>query len=199
MILKSKTFDHSQEGFHSAMGVDKDLVILCRERIFFTHFANTLQSLELFADRDDAPKEMTTMTGDLKRTLEMISDPLQYEVTLIHFISFHRMATEAFAHWKFMNDSNNSSEDKLKLELLNLLKKLKSAKDNEDDADQNEEDNPHNDINVDSVMKRVDIVKKAKYDFSKYMDLVGHPIKSNHEHLNVDDILRGLFDDQADF
>lgn len=188
MILKSKTFDHTEEGFHSALGVDKQTVILCRERIFFNHFANTLQSIELFGDRDNAPREMTTMTGDLKRTLEMITDPLEYEVTLIHFISFHRMATEAFAHWKFVNDSENSTEDKLKLELLMLVKKLKATSDDEDD------DSPHNNINVDTVMKRVDLVKKSKYDFSKYMDLVGHPIKSNN-HNDVDDMLRGLFSD----
>lgn len=192
MILKSKQFNHSEEGFHSALGVDKNTVILCRERIFFSHFANTLQSLELFSDRDLAPREMTTMTGDLKRTLEMITDPLEYEVTLIHFISFHRMATEAFAHWRFQNDSENSSEDKLKLQLLHLLKKLKDVSDDDDDKD--DADSPHNNINVDTVMKRVDLVKKSQYNFSKYMELVGHPIKVNN-HPDVDDMLRGLFSD----
>lgn len=192
MILKTKTFDHTEEGFHSAMGVDKDTVVLCRERIFFNHFANTLQSIELFGDRENAPREMTTMTGDLKRTLEMITDPLEYEVTLIHFISFHRMATEAFAHWKFINDSDTSAEDKLKLELLHLVKKLKDA--SSDDEDDDDKENPHNNINVDTVMKRVDLVKKSKYDFSKYMELVGHPIKVKN-HTDVDDMLRGLFSD----
>ena len=190
MILKSKTFNHTEEGFHSAIGVDKNTVIVCRERIFFNHFVNTLQSLELFSDRDDAPREMTTMTGDLQRTLQMISDPLEYEITLIHFMSFHRLACEAFAHWKFMNDSDISTEDKLKLELLHLVKKLKSASDDDDD----DKDNPHNNINVDTVMKRVDLVKKSKYDFSKYMELVGYPLKTNNFN-EVDDILRGLFSD----
>jgi hypothetical protein len=198
MILKSKAFDHSQEGFHSALGVTKNTIIVCRERIFFTHFANTLQSLELFGDRDDAPKEMTTMTGDLKRTLEMISDPLEYEVTLVHFLSFHKIASEAFAHWKFENDSQKSSQDKMKLQLLHLLKKLKDASDN-DENDEDTVDNPHNNIDIDTVMKRVDLVKKSKYDFSRYMDLVGHPL-INIQNEQVDDLLRGLFsDNQTDF
>lgn len=193
MVLKSKTFNHTEEGFHAAIGVDKNTVIVCRERIFFSHFVNTLQSFDLFGDREDAPREMTTMTGDLQRTLQMISDPLEYEITLIHFMSFHRLACEAFAHWKFINDSDTSTEDKLKLELLHLVKKLKSASDDDDD----DKDNPHNNINVDSVMKRVDLVKKSKYDFSKYMELVGHPLKSNNFN-EVDDILRGLFSDNQE-
>lgn len=194
MILKSKQFNHSEEGFHSALGISKDLVIICRERIFFAHFANTLQSLELFVDRSDAPREMTTVTGDLQRTLNMISDPLEYELTLIHFLTFHRLATEAFAHWKFQNDSENSKEDKLKLELLQLLKKLKSASEddeNEDDADQN----PNNGLSVETVMKRVDMVKKSNYDFGRYMELGGFPIRSN-AHKDIDDLLKGLFSDR---
>lgn len=190
MILKSRKFNHAEEGFHTAMGIDKHTVIVCRERVFFSHFANTLQSLELFADRSDAPREMTTVTGDLQRTLSMISDPLEYEVTLVHFMAFHRIASEAFGQWRFQNDSDTSSEDKMKLQLLNLLKKLKEASDKDDDDN---DDNPHNNIDIDTVMKRIDVVKKSKYDFSKYMDLIGHPLKNNN-HNQVDDILRSLFD-----
>ena len=191
MILKTKTFNHAKEELHSAMGVEKKTIILCRERIFFTHFANTLQSIELFNNRDDAPRELTTLTGDLQRTLEMISDPLEYEITLIHFLSFHRLAQAAFAEWRFLNDSERSAEDKLKLQLLNLVKKLKDASD-KDDEDDDDQDSPHNNINPETVMERIDLVKKSKYDFVKYMDLVGHPVQSKN-HPDVDDMLRGLF------
>lgn len=195
MILKNRTFDHSQEGFHGAMGIPKDTIIACRERIFFIHFANTLQSLELFNDRADAPRELTTVTGDLQRTLKMISDPLEYELTLIHFMTFHRLAQEAFAHWKFQNGSDVSSEDKLKLQLLNLLKKLKAAsdKDEEDDDDiTSPADNAHNDINIDSVMERIDVVKKSQYNFPKYMELLG--FQYNQDFPDVDKIINGLFE-----
>jgi hypothetical protein len=192
MILKSKQFNHAEESFHSAMNIDKHTVIMCRERIFFTHFANTLQSLELFSDRDDAPKEMTTVTGDLQRTLNMISDPVEYELTLLHFMAYHRMATAAFGMWRFQNDPENSKEDKLKLELLKLVTRLKDIKDQEE-----EEDNPE-DINPETVSQRIDLVKKSNFDFNKYMDLVGHPVRSSN-HPDVDDILRGLFDQNGDF
>lgn len=194
MFLKSKQFNHAEKSFHSALNMSRSTVITCRERIFFTHFANTLQSFELFASRDDAPREMTTVTGDLQRTLSMITDPAEYELTLLHFMSFHRMATEAFGHWKFHNDKENSEEEKLKLELLKLVSRLKGLKDKEEDDDDNDDDDykgVHNDINLDSVSKRVDLVIKSKYDFARYMDLLGHPLRNPE----VDDMLRGLFSD----
>jgi hypothetical protein len=196
MILKSKQFNHAEESFHTALNIDKHTVIMCRERIFFTHFANTLQSLELFSDRDDAPKEMTTVTGDLQRTLSMISDPVEYELTLLHFMNYHRMATGAFSMWRFQNDPANSKEDKLKLELLKLVTRLKDLKDQEDEEE--EINNNLEELTPETVSQRVDLVKKSNFDFNKYMDLVGHPVRSSN-HRDVDDILKGLFDQNGDF
>jgi len=118
MILKTRNFFHEEEHINRALGVDDDTMIKCRERIFFCHFANTLQSIDLFNNVDLAPRELTTVTGDLKRCLEMISNEVEYEITLLHFMSYHRLAQEAFAHWKFENDPENSKEDKLKLEII---------------------------------------------------------------------------------
>lgn len=186
--------DHSQDGLHSALGISKSTVVLCRERIFFCHFANTLQSIDLFGDRDDAPRELTTVTGDMQRTLQMITDPLEYEVTLLHFLAFHRMAQEAFSHWKFHNDPDNSSEDKLKLELLKLVSKLKDLRDKaEDEQDEDPSDNNvHADLNIDSVVDRIDMVKKSKYNFGRYLQLLGISTKPNHD--DVDRMINGLFD-----
>jgi hypothetical protein len=185
MKLKTINFDHSEEGFHAAIGADENLIVRCRERIFFSHFANTLQSIELFKDRDDAPRAMTTVTGDLERCLRAISDPLEYEITLLHFMPFHRLATEAYAHYHFINDPENSSEDKLKLELMKMVSKLKSLKDGDHD-----DDDKSDDINIDTVTNRIDVVKKSQYNFSRYMELMGYANKNYDE---VDEILNGLF------
>lgn len=193
MILKSKQFKHSEENLHDALGVPRDTIVICRERIFFSHFSNSLQSLELFSDRSDAPKELTTVTGDLQRTLSMITDPLEYEMTLMHFLNYHRMASHAFGHWKFQNDSANSQEDKLKLELLKLVSRLKDLHDKDDD-DSDDKSSTGNSIDLDDVTKRIDLVKRSKFDFNKYMELLGHPIRSAN-HPDVDDMLRGLFTD----
>jgi hypothetical protein len=190
MKLQSMNFDHSQDGFHTALGVQKDIVIRCRERIFFSHFANSLQSLELFDNRDLAPKEFTTVTGDLQRCLDGITDPMEYELTLLHFMSFHRLATEAFAHYNFLNDPESSGEDKLKLELMKVVAKMKRAM-NDDDDDDKDGTGVHDDINIDTVTNRIDVVKKSRYNFSKYMQLMGYVEKDYNE---VDKLINGLFD-----
>jgi hypothetical protein len=190
MILKTRNFFHEEENIHRALGVDNDTMIKCRERIFFCHFANTLQSIDLFNDVDLAPRELTTVTGDLKRCLEMISNEVEYEITLLHFMSYHRLAQEAFAHWKFENDPENSKEDKLKLELFKMLKKLKDAREKENDPDSNDLNSDLHD--TDDIVKRIDQVKKSNYNFQKYMEAMGYKLKS---HNDVDDMLNNLFTD----
>lgn len=194
MILQNRQLNHAEDGFHSALGVSKDTVILCRERIFFSHFTSSLQSFELFEDRDDAPKELTTVTGDLQRTLNMITDPLEYEITLLHFMSYHSMAQKAFAIWKFQNDPSNSVEQKLKLELVKIMSKIKDMKDQEDEEDEQESkaDDDGDPINLDTVQNRIELVKKSRYNFSKYMELLGHPLKQNFG--DVDKMINGLFE-----
>lgn len=184
MKLKTINFDHSEEGFHAAIGADENLTIRCRERIFFTHFANTLQANELFKDRDSSPREMTTVTGDLQRCIQAISDPLEYEIVLLNFMAYHNLATQAYAHYHFINDPENSSEDKLKLELMKMVSKLKKMGENNGDDDKSD------DISLDTVTNRIDVVKKSQYNFSRYMELMGYANKNYDE---VDQMINGLF------
>jgi len=193
MELKYRNFDHSQEGFFKALNLDKDIVLRCRERIFFSHFANSLQLMELFDNRDEAPKEFTTITGDLQRVLSLITNPLEYEVTLLHFMGYEKMAMAAFSHYKFENSSEVSTEDKLKLQFLKLLHKLKEAHDKqEEEKGEHSMDEPsdENAIEHDAMINRIDLVKKANYNFNKYMELLGHPIKQDHS--DVDNLLGNL-------
>lgn len=193
MVLKTKNFLHSEEKINRALGVSDDTMILCRERIFFCHFSNTLQSIELFNERDDAPRELTTVTGDLHRCLNMISNPTEYEITLLHFMSYHRLAQEAFAHWKFENNPENTEEDKLKLQLVRMLKRLKDAHDREEEGD-DDNDNVNADIkSVESIIPRIDKVRESNYNFNKYLEIMGFKLKGHSE---VDDMLRDLFSGQ---
>jgi hypothetical protein len=72
MILKERDFDHNRDEFHEAMNIPGYIRTKCRERIFFAAFSNALQRAELFEDEDDAPKDMSTVTGDLQRCLKTI-------------------------------------------------------------------------------------------------------------------------------
>jgi hypothetical protein len=190
MILLKNNFDHDQESINSALNVPKETLIKCRERIFYTHFTNTLQGKDLFSE-GDVPRNFTTITGDLERCLSIISDPLEYEVTLLFFMSFHKISTAAFAQWKFFNDPNTSNEDKLKIELLKVVSKLKDSMKSEDDEKEEDSDNINRDLDTDSIMKRIDVVIKSQYNFKRYMELMGFAPK---DHTEVDELINGLFE-----
>lgn len=192
MILKDREFNHSKDHFHEAMNIPSYMRTKCRERIFFTSFSNALQRKELFEDEDDAPKDMSTVTGDLQRCLKMITDPLEYEYTLLTFYGHQRMAMEAYGKYKFLNSNEQSKEDKLKLSIINLIQELKSN-DDDDDEDSHEEDEIDK-ITVNTVMKRVSIVKDSHYNFDTYLKMVTKKLSSRPDgDFNVDDFLKDIF------
>jgi hypothetical protein len=186
MILKNKEFNHDKDAFHEAMNVPGYVRTKCRERIFFASFSNALQRVELFEDEEDAPKDMSTVTGDLQRCLRMITDPLEYEYTLLTFYGHQRMAMEAYGRYKYLNSTSQSKEDKIKLSILNLMQDLKD-KDDDDDTEEDEIDN----ITVNTTIKRIDIVKSSHYNFDTYMSLVVKKLSSRPDSdFNVDDFLK---------
>lgn len=192
MILKEREFNHSKDQFHEAMNIPSYVRTKCRERIFFSSMSNALQRKELFEDEDDAPKDMSTVTGDLQRCLKMITDPLEYEYTLLTFYGHQRMAMEAYGKYKFLNSNEQSKEDKLKLSIINLIQELKSN-DDDDDEDSHEEDEIDK-ITVNTVMKRVSIVKDSHYNFDTYLKMVTKKLSSRPDgDFNVDDFLKDVF------
>lgn len=191
MILKNREFNHSKEHFHDAMNIPTYVRTRCRERIFFAAFSNALQKQELFEDEDDAPKEMSTVTGDLQRTLSMITDDLEYEYTLLTFYGHQKIAMEAFGRYKYLNSKDQSKEDKLKLSIINLIEQLRDKDDEDDEEEKDELDN----INVNTVIKRISIVKDSHYNFDVYLKQLTKKLSSRPDSdFNVDDFLKDIFD-----
>lgn len=185
MILKDREFDHSINCFHQAIKVTDHMRTKCRERVFFASFSNALQRVELFEDEDDAPKEMSTVTGDLQRCLRMITDPLEYEYTLLTFYGHQSMAMEAYAKYKYLNSSIQSKEDKIKLSILNLMQDLKNSE------DENREDDEIDNITVNTTIKRISIVKSSHYNFDTYLSLLSKKLGSRpNDDFNIDDFLK---------
>lgn len=190
MILKDREFNHSKDAFHEAMSIPSYVRTKCRERIFFSSISNALQRIELFEDEDDAPKDMSTVTGDLQRCLKMISDPLEYEYTLLTFYGHQRMAMEAFGRYKFLNSKDQSKEDKLKLSIINLIQELKSNDDDDDD----EEEDAIDKLNSSTLIERINIVKQSHYNFDTYLKLVIKKLSTRGDSdFNVDDFLKDIF------
>jgi len=192
MILKDREYNHSKDHFHEALNIPSYLRTKCRERIFFASFSNALQRTELFEDEDDAPKDMSTVTGDLQRCLKLITDPLEYEYTLLTFYGTQRIAMEAYGRYKFLNSSDKSKEDNLKLSIINLIQELKDAKDREEDDEEAEEDEIDN-LNSNTVLKRIDIVKQSHYNFDTYLKQVIKKLSSRGDSdFNIDDLLKDV-------
>lgn len=190
MILKDREFNHSKDAFHEAMNIPSYVRTKCRERIFFSSISNALQRIELFEDEDDAPKDMSTVTGDLQRCLKMISDPLEYEYTLLTFYGHQRMAMEAFGKYKFLNSKDQSKEDKLKVSIINLIQELKSNDDDDDD----EEEDAIDKLNSSTLTERINIVKQSHYNFDTYLKLVIKKLSTRGDSdFNVDDFLKDIF------
>lgn len=191
MILKNREFDHSKDHFHDAMKIPSYIRTRCRERIFFSAFSNALQRQELFEDEDDAPKEMSTVTGDLQRTLSMITDELEYEYTLLTFYGHQKLAMEAFGRYKYLNSKDKSKEDKLKLSIINLIQELKDRDDEDDEREEDEIDN----VTVNTAIKRISIVKDSHYNFETYLKQLSQKLSSRPDSdFNVDDFLKDIFD-----
>jgi hypothetical protein len=198
MVLATKQFNHEIENFHQAMGISDDIRTKCRERIFFSTMSNALQVQELFEDQDDAPKEMRTVTGDLQRCLRMITDPLEYEYTLMVFNNAQRMATETMAYYKHMLESHNNREDRVKMKILELMEEIRGSKDDDDEED---DEAPVDRLNRKTMVKRIKLIKNSHHNFDTYMNMLykwanGEP--NNNSKPDIDDFLRNLFSGNED-
>ena len=129
MTFKGRNFNHEEDDFHLAVGISEETKNICRERIFFSSFSNALQADELFDDIDDVPKQFRTVTGDLERLLSMITNPIEYEYTLLTFMMYQRMAKEVYSLYRNTDeDSAESREEQIKMQIIKSIMKLKELK-----------------------------------------------------------------------
>lgn len=202
MVLANQNFNHEIDSFHESLGISDDIRTKCRERIFFTTMANALQREELFEDADDAPKSMRTVSGDLQRLLQSISDPLEYEFTLIIFTNFQRMGMEAMAYYRHLRDNKNDRESRIKEMIMELVDEIRS-KHESDDEDDDDNDQPIDKLSKKNLLKRISLVKNSHYNFDTYMNLLKHWVNSGQndntgKKPNIDDLLRNLFSKDED-
>lgn len=199
MSIREAKFNHEEDNFHLAIGISEETKNICRERIFFTSFSNALQADELFDDLDETPKVFRTVTGDLERLLSMISNPIEYEYTLLTFMMYQRMAKEVYALYRHTNeDSAASTEDKIKMQIIKSIMKLKELKDREESGEDDNNDTVEV-LSKESFLDRIKLVKKSGYNFDKYLLLVrnqnieGMRVKGSD--FDINDLLSGLFSD----
>jgi hypothetical protein len=202
MTLRDRNFNHEEDDFHLAMGISEETKNICRERIFFSSFSNALQADELFDDIEDAPKEFRTVTGDLERLLSMITNPIEYEYSLLVFMMYQRMAKEVYSLYRNTDeDSAESREEKIKMQIIKSIMKLKELKDREESGDDSNDDSVEV-FSKESIMDRIKLVKKSGHNFDKYLVLVktrnNDGERTKPSDFDINDLLSGLFSKDDD-
>jgi hypothetical protein len=199
MVLATRQFNHEAEDFHESLNISNDLRVKCRERIFFSTISNALQRIELFEDESDAPKSLSTVSGDLQRCLQSITDQLEYEYTLIMFNSYQRMAMESFAYYRHTIANQTDKEDRIKSKILELVEELRQ------NDDQDGEDLFINRLNKKTMMKRINLVKNSYHSFDAYLNLLykwtdsqSNTSSVEKKRPDIDDFLNNLFSNNED-
>jgi hypothetical protein len=186
MELAKLTVDHHVENIQKALGVPHDVVISSREKIIFTTISNALFVEEMYSSSIEAPKSLTTVTGDLQKCITMMENELEYETMLLMFMHYHDAAISAFRHYNTF-EAEKDPELKKKYELLKKLMEFKKLM--SDDEQDDEEEDPFG-LTKFNMIERVKFVKSSNYNFETYMEQVtkmfreeqlNHALKGNEE------------------
>jgi hypothetical protein len=177
MLFKQRGFNHDHEIFHKALNITDEIKTVVREKIFFSSFSNALQAMDLFENIDDAPRSLSTVTGDLEKCLMMIETQEEYEYALLSFTMYQRLTKPILAEYRMKNSTDSEDrEAMLKHTIIEAIMELKRQKDreesgDEDDVDNEEETGPFA-VNHSRMMTRLKYVKKSNYNFAKYMNMM---------------------------
>lgn len=184
MEIQPIEFNHASANIAEAMKISNVIERKCQERIMFCSFSNFIQVDELYDDRADAPKELTTFTGDLQRCLAMITDPIEYQYTLLTFMGLQRQCLKYSALFDILEEETSSEEEKNKRQLLKSLLDYVNSE-NEGDSQ----------FGPSNMLQRIQLIKQSHHNFDTYFNLVNNKIynnKSGSSNFDVDDLLNNL-------
>lgn len=204
MFLKTAQINHHAESLDQALNLSLNQLYRCRERIIFSTVANALQGRELYEDDEDCPREFRTVTGDLARTLSLITDPLEYEYTLLTFTRLQDLTSDTIGKWLAVNSSDVNKGVKAEIEfmmnLADLVIKHKSSVDDDDDNKDSSDDNLNPAITPGGLFKRIDLVKRSQYSWDTYYNMVksknyfyGKVASGSGGDFDIDNMLNNLF------
>jgi len=179
--METFQFNHDNETIIKALGVTEELDLKCREIIFFSMISNHFMARELFDDAADAPRALTTITGDLEKCIKLCSNTIESSYVLLTFKDFHRMGLDAIAKYTIFTESKDERKKEIELMLKILeLDIMKQASKHDSDC-----------MIPTDIFKKIDLVKKSRYSFDKYLQLCNGESE-------VDTILNNIFkDDQS--
>ena len=196
MLFKQRGFNHEREEFHEALHVSNEMRLTIREKVFFSSFSNALQAMELFEDLNDAPRSLSTVTGDLEKALSLTETQEEYEYMLLCFTMYQRLTKPILAEYRMSN--SKESEDReamLKHTIIEAIMELKRQKDKEDGRDDEDEDPDDKGpfaISHSRMMQRLKYVKKSKYNFNTYMNYMQGIRPSSGSDFDIEGLLGNI-------
>jgi tmRNA-binding protein len=176
--METFNFNHDNETIINALGVTEEIDMKCREIIFFSMISNHFMARELFDNVEDAPKALTTMTGDLEKCMKLCSNHIESSYILLTFKDFHRMGMDAIAKYTIFTESKDERRKEIELMLkIFELDIMKQASKHDSDC-----------MIPTDIFKKIDFVKKSRYSFDRYLQLCNGESE-------VDNILNNIFKD----
>lgn len=169
-------FQHDAEKINLALGLSDELDLKCLDIVVFSTISNHLLSEELFDSKDLAPKSLTTISGDLEKAISLCSNEDEKNYVLLIFKQTHDMAIDVVSKYKALNEAD--PREKFKMELVMKLLDFRI------DDIASEMGAEHLRLTPSNLFKRLDYVKKSRYNFDKYLSLVNN---------KTDDILKNIF------
>ena len=196
MLFKQRGFNHEREEFHEALHISDEMRLTIREKVFFSSFSNALQAMELFEDLNDAPRSLSTVTGDLERALSMVDSQEEYEYMLLSFTMYQRLTKPILAEYRMSNSKESEDrESMLKHTIIEAIMELKRQKDKEDGND-DEDDDPDEKgpfaISHSRMMERLKYVKKSKHNFNTYMNYMQGIRPSSSSDFDIEGLLGNI-------
>lgn len=197
MLFKQRGFNHDEEIFHRALSITDEVKNIVREKIFFSSFSNALQAMDLFEDVNDAPRSLSTVTGDLERSLSMANTQEEYEYMLLCFSMYQRLTKPILAEYRMSNSKDSQDrESMLKHTIIEAIMELKRQRDKEEGHDEEDNDDPDEKgpfaISHSRMMERLKYVKKSKHNFNTYMNYMQGIKPSSGSDFDIDGLLGNL-------
>ena len=156
------SFQHNADKINTALGISNELEKKCSEIIYFSAMSNHYISEELFDNRADAPRSLTTMTGDLEKALSLCSNGIERSYLLFIFNHRHDLAIDALAKHKILNEMTGL--DRKRAELTMKMMELK--------IEEKAEELCGDCVLPSEMFKKMEIVQKSRYSFEKYLNLI---------------------------
>ena len=163
-------FNHEVEYITDALNLPKDIDQKCTEIIMFATIANYCVSTDMFDKKSDAPRNLTTRTGDLEKALSLCSNKQEVYYILLMFNQIHQMAN------KCIGMTELDEENKKKLNIIFSIMELEMEHKGEDVL-----------MKPSDVVKRIKIVRKSNYNFDIYLQL----LNGNSVDDMINNILKG--------